>query len=251
MHLFFRPFWVAAEIYFDETGDLRGVDVARYVQRSAPLHGCRCEPFDTLLVDLRQTPEALLEGSNRDNRYKIKRAAERDGLRYEAHETRTPAILPSFCDFYDRFAAQKGLAPARREVLASYAEGGALDLSCMCDERDVLVWHAHYRTASRARLLHSASLFRASEDSESRARVGRANRLHHHRDMLRFRAAGIPTYDFGGWATDQSTPELANLNRFKGSFGGTVAREHNCVCARTLRGRAVVAAERALARVGS
>ena len=58
------------------------------------------------------------------------------------------------------------------------------------------MWHAYHRNTERVTLLYSASFFR---NSDLRTQVGRANRLHHWLDMLRYKNAGIATYDFGGW----------------------------------------------------
>jgi hypothetical protein len=246
-----RVLFVSAEVHFDEVPDLDGVDVVRYLQRPSPLTLGTSAEFQTRLIDLGRSPEAILADYNRDNRYKIKRAAERDGVRCEAIASRDPVLLEAFACFYDRFAQEKQLARIQRDRLAVYASAGLLELSrVVVPAGDPLVWHAHLLARGRARLLHSASLFRSSDDADRRALVGRANRLLHHRDLLRFRDQGATHYDFGGWAPPDAAEALLNINRFKQSFGGATVVEYNCVQALTLRGRVVVALERRLARRG-
>ena len=123
--------------------------------------------------------------------------------------------LSSFCDFYDRFAAQKGLEMLDRSGLVRYASSGVLDLSQAKDpDGEVVVWHAHLLTQKRVRLLYSASLFRETEDNQRRNLIGRANRYLHWGDMLRFRTTGLSLYDFGGWYPGDTDDALLRINKF-------------------------------------
>lgn len=47
--------------------------------------------------------------------------------------------------------------------------------------------------------------------------------------MLRFKEAGITTYDMGGYAKDTTDAELAAINSFKAGFGGVVVREDHYI----------------------
>lgn len=68
------------------------------------------------------------------------------------------------------------------------------------------------------------------------AYIGRANRLHHWSDMLRFRDEGFGIYDFGGWYSGTQNQALLQINRFKKSFGGELVRQYNCDEAITWKG---------------
>ena len=81
----------------------------------------------------------------------------------------------------------------------------------------------------RVRMLHSASHFRASEDSNHRNAVGRANRFLHYATMLHFKQLGFNQYDFGGYAKGGSDPALQAIARFKDGFGGELVREDRFV----------------------
>ena len=82
---------------------------------------------------------------------------------------------------------------------------------------------------SWARLVHSASWFRAA-DKAQQAVNSRANRYLHWMDMLRLRELGFASYDLGGWYSGQEDVEKLNINRFKEGFGGRVVPQYNCDC---------------------
>jgi hypothetical protein len=196
----------------------------------------RVSSFFTLLVDLHRSPEALRAAIKPRTREAIRQAETRDGLTYRVSPGSGRA-LGEFLAFYDRFAASKGLPGAERDLLAGLAAAGALDLSAVARGSNVLVWHAHCRHPERAMLLASASFFRSVDDSAARSRIGRANRLHHWLDLLRFRHDGLAIYDFGGWYEGQADPDRLRINRFKEEFGGTVAQHFDAEIPLTLRGR--------------
>jgi hypothetical protein len=86
---------------------------------------------------------------------------------------------------------------------------------------DDMLWHERVSSSSllpveheRARLTHSASLFRIEADSAERNRIGRVNRLLHWDDMVRFQELGMRTYDLGGWYTGSRNEALLRINAF-------------------------------------
>jgi hypothetical protein len=243
-----RRLYRTAVVFFDDKPDLRGIDIVRYFHRRAPV-GAAFSESPTLLIDLTRTPDELLADMRKDTRYEIRRAGEKDRITYQCLNAADGATLLRFYDVYDRFAALKSLAPADRRTLTAYSRSGALDLSTVSSpDGAVLVWHAYVRNEQRARLLHSVSVLSETTDKEARALLGRANRFHHWKDILRFKEAGLREYDFGGWAKDPPSEELRNVVRFKESFGGRVAQEYNFVTGRTLKGRLVLELERAYVR---
>lgn len=231
------------EVFFDEHVENVDADVIRYVQRSAPVRGARCTPFHTLLIDLTADPGSLLAGFSQTTRYEIDRAGSRDALIYRWWYPAEEEVIDELRKFYD---AASPLGRMDRQRVLAYRASGGLDLSRIERDGKVLVWHAHLRAATRVRLLYSASMFRAATDRDARALASRANRLQHWRDMIRFRSEAIRTYDFGGWYAGGGDQQRLAINRFKGSFGGTVVREFNCVRPLTIRGRLAVAIEELL-----
>ena len=89
---------------------------------------------------------------------------------------------------------------------------------------------------SCAVLTHSASLYRG-RDKDFRNLVGRANRLHHFKDMLFFKGNACNLYDFGGWYAGTEDQDRLMINRFKEEFGGQKVLQYNVVLNRTWRAK--------------
>lgn len=226
------------EVWFDEpvTG-VQDIVIAR--QRNSCPQDVDAIAVHTLVIDLMRTPEEMLKAFSEGTRYEVRRAEKSDGLSV-AFNFDPQIHLEAFCSFFNSFAAAKGLAPARIEQLRRYADAGHLVLSRVAQADEPLVWHAYYCAAGRARLLHSASLFRRQGGAQ-RNLIGRANRYLHWRDIQAFQNLGYRIYDFGGW----SPPELGDvekqrINAFKEGFGGRRVSEFNCIYATSLKGRIVL-----------
>jgi hypothetical protein len=236
-------FYRLAEVFFDEEADDADADVIEYFQRSTPVSDARSTDFYTLHLDLTQAPETLFSGFSKTCRYEVRRG-ERDDLKKEAWMSACGERVDEFIAFFDRFASGKGLPPAPEERLHTLAEAGVLDLSTVSRDDDPLVWHAYLRAGNRARLLHSASLFREHNDTGTRNMIGRANRYLHWHDLLRYRDAGVPLFDFGGWYSGRDDEALLKINVFKEAFGGRVVPEFHCAVPASVRGRMVLLARR-------
>jgi lipid II:glycine glycyltransferase (peptidoglycan interpeptide bridge formation enzyme) len=200
----------------------------------------------SLANDLTLASESIIAAFGNTNRYKIKRAASRDGLTsYYPDDPR--ARLAEFIAFYDTFASQKGLAPAYRRGLFAACAAGQLILTYACRDDMKLVWHAYITHGHKVGLFHSASLFRTVENAD-RAVIARANRWLHWRDMLHFKSKGLRTYDWGGLFADESVAERAGINNFKREFGGEAVCTYDYSVALTLRGHAYMALRNARER---
>lgn len=235
-----------AEFHFDEDGTAEGADIVRHLWRSAPVPGIRCEQSHTLEVDLTNSPEGLFANMHKETRSRVRRA-EKDGFGYDFWSDSQPEVVGQFCRFYDEFAASKHLVPANRQRLRALGQIGALNLSCVRDAAGrVLVWHAHYCTADRARQIHSASLLRTTTDPSLRTLIGRANCYHTWSDMLRFRHQGIAVHDLGGWYGGNEDQQKLRINKFKESFGGLVIKEFNSEAAVTWTGRLAIGSKAVL-----
>jgi hypothetical protein len=236
-------FYRLAELFFDEEPASPDVDIIEHLQRSRPVPGVRCSDFYTIHIDLTRDADALFADLSKTCRYKVRRA-ERDELKEDAWMPARDEPVDEFIEFFDRFASGKQLEPAPADRLHALGKAGVLDLSAVTRHDEVLVWHAYLRAGNRARLLHSASLFREQCDTATRNMIGRANRYLHWRDILRYRDAGIPLFDFGGWYEGQDDEDLLRINAFKEEFGGRVVREFHCAVPVSVRGRIVLLARR-------
>jgi hypothetical protein len=226
-----------AEYWDGEEPTLAGVDLVRCFQQPQPREGMACRAFYTILLDLKRDSEQILRAMNRDTRYEIRRAATSDQLTYDCRSGQEEKVFEQFCDYYDEFAAGKTQPKINRAWLSLLADAGALVLSQISDAGgETLVWHAYHRSAHRATLFYSASLFRKVNDSAMRNKIGRANRYQHWRDLKRFQTEGLSVYDFGGWYHGDSDTERLRINKFKEEFGGEIVK--NYICERALTAKA-------------
>ncbi len=211
---------------FDDTAAHGSADVMRYFFRTTPVPGCRYAEFYTLWINLECDPEYLFEKMSRTTRSQIRRA-QIEGLRYEFASTPPRIWLDQFFDFFDSFAKSRNIKRVNRARILALLDQNALDLSRISSpDGRVLVWHANIRSGRYAFCLYSASLFRQEEKSVA-TYIGRANRLLHWSDMLRFREEGVTTYDFGGWYAGKQNVALLQVNDFKERFGGELVVRYN------------------------
>ena len=214
------------------------VDLVRRFQQIQPHEGTFCREFYSIVLDLKKDESALLAAMKRGTRYEIRRASAVNTV-YEYWHCVNLELLEEFSDYFDRFAAQRAQPKLDRRRLSLLARDGAVSISRMTLEtvssEVEVIWHAYHRTETRATLLHSASLFRNNSNSSDRNRVGSANRLHHWKDILLFKAEGMSIYDFGGWYQGSKDRARLQINKFKAEFGGTIERTFICEHAVTLK----------------
>jgi lipid II:glycine glycyltransferase (peptidoglycan interpeptide bridge formation enzyme) len=181
------------------------------------------QPSTTKVVDLTRSETELMRGCNESTAYEIRRA-ERDGVAFDLEQDRD-----RFLAMYNAFARAKGIATASRADLDPYGE--ALVITRASIGGEAVAYHVYVcdREGGRVRLTHSASTFRASQDSKARNLIGRANRFLHFRDMLYFKRQGYARYDLGGYVVNASDPEVEQISRFKDGFGGELVEETNFI----------------------
>ena len=190
---------------------------------SGPAIGFLRRPFFTKIIDLEQDADTILSETSRSTSYQIKRAI-REGV------TMVPVAKPSdFVSFYNLFARTKNRSKLTEGELAGWGQE-VLGFAAL-SEGQPLAMHTYLvdTSVARARLLHSASHFRTSDDSSQRNAIARANRFLHYATMLHFKDQGITKYDMGGYAKNSSDPVLQAIARFKDGFGGEVVREDRYV----------------------
>lgn len=211
-------------------------DVLLLQQFTQAPRGAYCSPFVTLTLDLSQDAEALLQGLNRDTKYKVRRAEGKDQVTCVQESAADEGLCRTFASFYNEFALGKGIGPLSETELTARVRAGALRFSRAVYREQTVVWHVHAATSERATLLHSASHFRALDDSDTRAAIGRANRLLHWKDILACKAEGLAVYDFGGWYSGTDDEALLKINQFKEGFGGIRTQQLNAALPLSWRG---------------
>jgi hypothetical protein len=220
------------ECYFEFLHQAEQADVLACLFQPDPVPGWRSYEGATRLIDLNSDLETIFAGFTKNTRYEINRASKRDGIETSLSSAPTDSELDEFMNYFDKFAATKGVPRVHRAQLQALASAKKLALSiARGEEGSDLAAHAYLVGHGRARLTHSASLFRMEEDAAARARAGRANRLLHWNDLTVFRSMGVAWYDFGGWYLGSRDEALVRINAFKAAFGGEIVKEWNCLTA--------------------
>lgn len=221
------------DIWFDEKPeDLPHVDVLYYYCQWEPpsIEGIEFDEGYTLLIALTKAEDELWKNIKKENRKKIRRAAEKDQVIYEFWNCVDSDILNNFFDFYNRFASQRGLKKlSKLEIsrLTSYADAGVLTVShTKSKEGNSLSWRTHYFSKNRVFPLRGA-LIRHNTDAAYNQMLGRANRYHRWQDILQFKNLGVLTYDFGGLHIGTTNEKQLNINSFKEGFGGEIVKQFN------------------------
>ncbi len=210
-----------AEVWLDEPTENITADIIRIHQAPFPARSVISTPVHTLVMDLRQSEQDIWDLIQKNTRYEIRRAREKDGIGCEVWDGIEPSFLSRFKSAYDVLAQQKKELPALPwEYVQMLAGAKTFDLSCASSYLEgELVFHAHVLGLNSVRQLYSVSFFRDNTSAVSRM-VGRANRLLHWENMIRFKTIGYHTYDFGGWYDGKLDVEKLRINAFKESFGG-------------------------------
>lgn len=225
------------EVWFRAEQEPSAVDVARYMQVGAPMAGCGCEEFYTLVLDLTAKEDDLWRGVDRGTRYEVRRAERKDRLAHRHGVVHELDDLRTFIAVYDSARSSNSAPRLKLGRLEALARAGLLDWSTVGDETRTLTWHLHVVTDGTARLLYSVSELSTSPDQELQRLRGRANRFHHWLDIQRFKGDSNAKYDFGGFYAGHTDQKRLQINFFKSGFGGTVVPMYNCMSPRTAVGR--------------
>lgn len=225
------------------------VDVLKLRDMPSPVPGVPNEYRPTILIDLTRTEDELWSGLTPPTRKLIRQATRLD-IAVEPVAILTEDLWEAFLAAYRKLWSRKHHAGALgvgqiRELIAS----GHFDLSISRNtDGKILSWHAYVRADGRARLQTTISDMDPARGTEWNNLVGKAHRLHHWNDMLRFKAEGCHTYDMGGVYRGTDDKEQLNIARFKQLFGGHFADTYDADLPLTLKGRAAMLL---LARVGA
>ena len=191
--------------------------------RQAETEGRDAVPFETLITDLTETPEQIKGRFAKNCRYEVNRAEREDiSVKIISGTDIKDEDIDGFISFFKEFWQSKSMDLDDPDGLTgemrTYRDMGSLCLAMASIRGSVAVYHTYICDDVRCRLWHSASLYRLDdEEGDSRKLTGMANRYLHYRDMLYHKDRGLSAYDWGGAGTDA---EVANITRFKESFGG-------------------------------
>ena len=113
------------EAYFSaaaaDAPGLSRIDLLRIVAVFSPPSERGARKRHTLVIDVEDDEDRLLEQMSKDTRSKIRRAMQKDPLEVTSAAGPSAAQVDEFADFYDRFAAAQSVAPTFRPRLHALA----------------------------------------------------------------------------------------------------------------------------------
>lgn len=193
--------------------------------KEAQYEGKGAVTFDTLVNDLTKEPEDIKNGFAKNCKYEVNRA-QREGVSYRilSGEDITDEEIDKFLEFFKTFWESKDIPftdenELRRDFRA-YRDNGVLVFSIGVVGGEDAIYHTYVHDEKRARLWHSASLYRllGDESGDSRKIIGMGNRYLHYEDMLYFKEKGLTEYDWGGAGKGE---DVISITKFKEAFGGS------------------------------
>jgi glycosyltransferase involved in cell wall biosynthesis len=190
--------------------------------------------FCTLFIDLTLNENDLFDNFAKNTKYEINRAVTKDNIIIDALDPKTKKEV--FYGFYNDFAKTKGRRPINQDEINLLIKNNMLILRTASYNNEIIVIHSYITENNRARLMHSASLFRNHEDNLHRNLIGRANRLLHWEDIKYFKELKYLIYDFGGINLDPSNNETEAINKFKKGFGGKLFKEYKSIVPVSIKG---------------
>lgn len=224
--------------YFAAPVSLPDADVLKLCDLPAPFPGVANEYRPTILIDLHLPEEDLWIELTPPTR-KMIRQAERLGIVVEDVSELSETVWDEFLAAYGKLWRRKNQAGALGvgQIRDLIARGRFVLTRSRDSEGHILSWHSYVMTAGRARLQTTISDIDAARGTEWNKLVGRAHRLHHWQDMVRFKAQGVGCYDFGGVYRGTKDEQQIKIAHFKQLFGGYFADTYDAVVPLTRKGR--------------
>ncbi len=180
--------------------------------------------YDTLVNNISGDDDSIKSFFSKSCKYKVNRASREDvDIKIYDSTDVTDEMIEEFLDFFEEFWNSKDIELKEKDSLRidlkEYRDNAALSLAIGYVSGEKAIYHTHVYDSTRARLLHSASLYRLKSDEEGSTKnvIGMANRFLHYREMLFFRDKGLTEYDWGGAGRGE---DVINITEFKESFGG-------------------------------
>ncbi len=175
------------------------------------------------IVDLNETETEIFKRMHRSTKYEINRAMKRDDLEFVEYGSPTNEQIVYFSLIYNSFAKELKISKCDVNRLKAIRDCGALVISYITKDNQILCSTAYLIDGNHAYGIYSSSGRFSKEDSIDRNVMGRANRYLHWRNIQSSKNRGCKWYNFGGQFTNHNDEQGQNVNKFKMSFGPTLA----------------------------
>ncbi|MDR3528347.1 MAG: hypothetical protein P4L57_13825 [Rhizomicrobium sp.] len=224
--------------YFAVPEVMPDADVLKLCDLPVPYPGVYNHYRPTIQIDLSQSEDVLFKALAPAVHKAIRQAA-RGGIVIETLDEISEDVWDAFLSAHQKLRQRKPMAGALGVgQVRDLMKMGAYELSRSRDgEGNILSWHSYVVTHGRARLQTTMADLDPAQGSVWNNHVGRAHRLHHWKDILRYKARGLALYDFGGVYRGKDDPEQMQIAYFKQLFGGVFADTYDAVIPLSRKGR--------------
>ena len=183
----------------------------------------RSRPFHTFNINLKEDIEIIWKKINKDFRYQIKRAENKDKISETIIDNPSMRDIDMFIEFFNKFAEVRSLRKANKNKLSIFLKQKKLKIAyahTLDDKFNILSGHCYIHDEKRIRLYHSASNVNVKIINKNL--VGRSNKLLHWKVITKFKKSDFHIYDFGGVS---HTKHFNGIDKFKSHFHGEMVTE--------------------------
>ena len=179
-------------------------------------------------IDLRLSAEEIYGGMSSNRRYQVRRANNIFNIVSVKPHIPTISELKDFINYFNKFAAHKGLVAINENKLYAAREEQALFISSSMYEEEAMTMHAYLRVAEEnlVTLMNSCQRKDMENNSQNNNIISASNIKLHYDDMLSFKEQGLERYDLGGFRIkekeicDPKEEALLKIADFKEKLGG-------------------------------
>ena len=185
--------------------------------------------FFTLVTDLTESKEELLNKIEKNTRYEIRRAAKEGAsivFNFSKDLLLNSDTIAQFDKEYVKMYNMKGMRISSiKDRVTKLAKKENVIITEGKHNDITYAYHVYLICDKIARLTFSVSSFRETEDSSiDKNMIGRLNRWLHFEDMILLKENGYEVYDWGGYDVEEN---LAGINKFKKCFGGVLSKQYS------------------------
>lgn len=192
----------------------------------------------TILIDLQDEEETLMQNMRKSTRQDIKRAQRNTDMEYEYVRFPETDQLQLFCSHYDAFAAEKRISPADACYLEEARQKGILSLLYVKDHMgQILCGAADFILSERCYGAYAFNTFRVHDDKKT---LGQANKLLYWLSIQHGKHNGCRLFDMAGLAGGVRRGSLEGIDEFKRGFGGRDVVEYDFYKGFTLKGKFLI-----------
>jgi len=165
--------------------------------------------YNSAALDISQTEEALLKGVHPRLRYDLQ-LAEKKNMQFHVMQTPDDSECAKVMEIFNRFAAQKPIAPMKKEWIKAAVRTGKFFLTKITYNNEDAVFHIFLYNDKE--VLNTHSFYNPRFDNPDINKF--ANKLLHWKEIVYFKNKGFEIYSFG-----PVNPELKGITQFKMNYG--------------------------------